>query len=74
MKGEPQMRTLLAVLVSMAATHAYPQAIEADLDGNASALVASELQPKPQPPQPRKKVAQQRQPDRRVAALATRKQ
>jgi hypothetical protein len=25
----------------MAATHAYPQAIEADLDGNASALVAS---------------------------------
>jgi hypothetical protein len=62
------MRTLLAVLVSMAATHAYPQAIEADLDGNASALVASELQPRPQPPQRRTKVSSQRQPDRRLAA------
>ena len=67
------MRTLLGILLSMAAVHAYPQAIEADLDGNASALVASELQPTPRPSQPRKKVAQQRQPDRRVAALAPRK-
>jgi hypothetical protein len=64
------MRTLLAVLVSMAAAHAYPQAIEADLDGNASSLVASELQPQPQASQPRKKkVARQPQSDRRLAAL-----
>ena len=54
------MRTLLAVLVSMAATHAYPQAIEADLDGNARSLIASEMTPAPQPTQPRKTVAQPR--------------
>jgi hypothetical protein len=68
------MRTLLGILLFTAVTQAYPQPLEADLDGNASALVASELQPQPQPPQPRKKAARQPQPDRRVAALATRKQ
>jgi hypothetical protein len=67
------MRTLLGILLPMAAVHAYPQALEADLDGSARALVASELLPTPRPSQPRKKVAQQRQPDRRVAALAARK-
>jgi len=44
------MRTLLAVLVSMAATHAYPQALETDLDGNARSLVASEMHPRPSGP------------------------
>jgi hypothetical protein len=62
------MRTLLAVLISMAATHAYPQAIEADLDGNASALVASELQPAPNPSQPRKKVARPQPKPQRIAS------
>jgi hypothetical protein len=64
------MRTLLAVLAAMAATHAYSQAIEADLDGNASALVASEMRPAPQRPEPQKKAARQPKPDRRLASLA----
>lgn len=64
------MRTLLAALLLTAVTQAYPQAIEADLDGNASSLVASELTPKPQQQSPhQKKVAT----DRRLASLSTRK-
>jgi hypothetical protein len=52
----------------MAATHAYPQPIEADLDGNASALVASELQPASNPSQPRKKVARPQPKPQRIAS------
>jgi hypothetical protein len=65
------MRTLLAVLMLTAVTQAYPQAIEADLDGNASSLVASELQTRPRQSPRQTKVAPQ--PDRRLASLATRK-
>ena len=68
------MRTLFGILLFTGVTQAYSQALEADLDGNASALAALELQPQPQPPQPRTKAARQPQPDRRLAALATRKQ
>jgi hypothetical protein len=68
------MRTLVGILLFTAVTQAYPQALEADLDGNASALVASELRPQAQASQPRKKAARQPQPDRRLAALAKRKQ
>jgi hypothetical protein len=67
------MRTLLAALLLTTVTQAFPQAIEADLDGNASSLVASELQTKPQQSPRQTKVAPQPQPDRRLASLATRK-
>jgi hypothetical protein len=63
------MRTLLAALLLTAVTHAYPQAIETDLDGNASSLVASEFRPKPQQSPRQTKMAT----DRRVASVATRK-
>ena len=63
------MKKLLAATLFAAATLAHAQALEADLDGNASALQASEMrQPSPKPMQ----VAKQPQPvkkDRqRVAA------
>jgi hypothetical protein len=67
------MRTLLAVLLLTAVTQAYPQAIEADLDGNASSLEASELQTKPQQLPRQTRLAPQPRPDRRLASLATRK-
>ena len=39
------MKTLLGVVLFAVATQVYPQPLEADLDGNASALQASELPP-----------------------------
>jgi hypothetical protein len=41
------MRTLFAALLLAAATQAGAQSIECDLDGNASALQASEMNPQP---------------------------
>lgn len=64
------MRTLFAVVLLTAVTQAYPQAIEADLDGNASSLVASEMQTKQS--QSRTKAARP-QADRGLVSLATRK-
>jgi hypothetical protein len=60
------MKTLLAATLFAAATQVCAQALEADLDGNAGALQASELRPQPQPahrpvqaaPQPQSKKAQ----------------
>jgi hypothetical protein len=37
------MKTLLGAMLFAVVTQAYPQALEADLDGNARALEASEL-------------------------------
>ena len=42
------MKTLLGAMLFAAVTQAYAQALEADLDGNASALQASEMRPQPQ--------------------------
>ncbi|HWM45089.1 MAG TPA: hypothetical protein VNP36_21840 [Burkholderiales bacterium] len=42
------MKTLLGALLFALATQVYAQALEADLDGNASALQASEMRPAPQ--------------------------
>ena len=36
------MKTLFGILLAMLAAQAYAQSLEADLDGNASALQASE--------------------------------
>ena len=43
------MKTLLAATLFALATQVCAQALEADLDGNASALQASEMRPAPQP-------------------------
>ena len=45
------MKTLLGAMLFAAVTQAHAQALEADLDGNAGALQASELRPAPQPKQ-----------------------
>ena len=42
------MKKLLAVLLSTFAAQAFAQSLESDLDGNASALQASEMRPQPQ--------------------------
>jgi hypothetical protein len=47
MKGK-QMKTLIGAMLFAVATLGQAQALEADLDGNASALVASEMRPAPQ--------------------------
>ena len=39
------MKTLFAGILMLAAAQVYGQAVEADLDGNASALQASEMRP-----------------------------
>ncbi len=39
------MKTLLGALLFALATQVHAQALEADLDGNASALQASEMSP-----------------------------
>jgi len=49
------------------ATLAQAQALEADLDGNASALVASEMRPAPQPKSSQAK-RQNKAPRERVAS------
>jgi hypothetical protein len=41
------MKTLFAAILSLLAAQAYAQGIEDDLDGNASALQASEMRPEP---------------------------
>ena len=61
------MKKLLAVLLSTFAAQAFAQSLESDLDGNASALQASEMRPQP----PRKAVARadaKRAPKERVAS------
>lgn len=42
------MKTLLGAMLFAVATQVYPLPLEADLDGNASALQTSELRPQPQ--------------------------
>jgi hypothetical protein len=49
------MKALLGTMLFALAAQAYAQALEADLDGNASALQASELRPAPQPRKEAKK-------------------
>jgi hypothetical protein len=44
------MKTLFAVMLFAMAAQVHAQALEADLDGNASALQASEMRPPPQQP------------------------
>ena len=44
------MKKLLAVLLSTFAAQAFAQSLESDLDGNASALQASEMRPQPKAP------------------------
>ena len=46
------MKTLLGAMLFAAVTQAHAQAIEGDLDGNASALQASEMRPAPKSPRP----------------------
>jgi hypothetical protein len=41
------MKSLFAAILSLLAAQAHAQALEADLDGNASALQASEMRPAP---------------------------
>ena len=61
MKGE-QMKTLLGTMLFALAAMAQAQGLEADLDGNASALQSSEMRPalkapRPQPSPTKKEVA-----------------
>jgi hypothetical protein len=65
------MKTLFGSLMFVLAAQAYAQSLEADLDGNASALQASEMRPAPQPSRAAAQAnkSQARKPDRqRVAA------
>ena len=48
------MKTLFGVLLSIFAAQANAQSIESDLDGNASALQASEMRPQPQASRPQR--------------------
>ena len=41
------MKAVFGILLSLFAAQAYAQGLEADLDGNASALQASEMRPQP---------------------------
>jgi len=65
-KGK-QMKTLIGAMLFAVATLAQAQALEADLDGNASALVASEMRPAPQPKSTQAK-RQNKAPRERVAS------
>jgi hypothetical protein len=58
------MRTLIGAILLAAAAQVYPQSLEADLDGNASALQASELRPAPKAPRPQSKEVAGRQSQR----------
>lgn len=61
------MKTLLAVLLSTLAAQAFAQSLESDLDGNASALQASEMRPQPQR-KPAARADAKRAPKERVAS------
>ena len=64
------MKTLFAVILSTFAAQASAQALEADLDGNASALQASEMRPQPskQPTRVARPSSDQQADRQRVAA------
>ena len=47
------MKAIFGILLSVLAAQAHAQSVEADLDGNASALQASEMRPQPQSTQAR---------------------
>jgi hypothetical protein len=55
------MKTLFGSLMFVLAAQAYAQSLEADLDGNAAALQASEMRPQPQPSRPVAKAKSDRQ-------------
>jgi hypothetical protein len=52
-----------------AVSQVHAQAVEADLDGNAGALQASEMRPGPQPSRPVAKVARQPQSKKTIVAV-----
>jgi hypothetical protein len=54
------MKTLFGSLMFVLAAQAYAQSLEADLDGNASALQASEMRPQPSRPVAKAKSDRQR--------------
>lgn len=68
MKGKP-MKTLLGTMLFVLAAMAQAQGLEADLDGNASALQASEMPPQAMRPAKQAQAAPRPKSDRqRVAA------
>jgi hypothetical protein len=61
------MKTLIGAMLFAVVTQVYSQPLEADLDGNASALLASEMRPAPQPKSSQAK-RQNKAPRERVAS------
>jgi len=61
------MKTLIGAMLFAVTTLVQAQGLEADLDGNASALVASEMRPAPQPKSTQAK-RQNKAPRERVAS------
>jgi hypothetical protein len=58
------MKTLLTGILFVIAAPVYAQSLEADLDGNAGALQASEMRTQPQAPRQRAQAAPRRDPQR----------
>ena len=62
------MKAILGILLSVLAAQAHAQSVEADLDGNASALQASEMRPQPQSTRPQPQARQAKKQNQRIAS------